>query len=532
MSLLTLKDLHDFYSKRGSDVHFARSDTTETVFVHVPATLSFEDGADVAKLGLTPVSLKVCHTGQNMNRSVISENTMTNALPSIFNRPILGYIYEDEDGTKHFDTHNTHEDENGDCVYDEQPVGIIPESCDAHLEYDKDQDKTYVVAGGYLFNRYSDAASILFLKGTCSVSAELQILDFSYSSSDDLLTINEFIFSGVTILGEHEDTGEKVIPGMTGAEITIENFNAKNNSVMPDNTEFINELKRLNENFSALNILLNKEGGKTVVNKFDELLAKYNVTADAIDFEVDGLSDDELEKAFADKFDAAVSDSEPSTDGEQADDTPKTFEVIHTFELSHDNIKWSIYAKLADVDRANQYRTCFDVVSVFDEYFVYKDYNDENRCALYAQKYHATDTNVEFDGEPYQVFAEYLTESERDAVDEMRAAYPGLVEFKANADAEKLHAMREEVLNAEAYATLAGDDDFADLRSRMDEYSVDELQTKADLIFAKHVKSVGTFSLNTEQKPANVQNVHRFDTNEGSKDNQSPYPGLFLDNEK
>ena len=37
-------------------------------------------------------------------------------------------------------------DENGEgeIVYDEFPVGIVPESCDAKLEYDEEKDKTYL----------------------------------------------------------------------------------------------------------------------------------------------------------------------------------------------------------------------------------------------------------------------------------------------------------------------------------------------------------------------------------------------------
>ena len=38
-----------------------------------------------------------------------------------------------------------HEDENGDVVYDEYPIGIIPESCNAQLVYDKEKKKTIVL---------------------------------------------------------------------------------------------------------------------------------------------------------------------------------------------------------------------------------------------------------------------------------------------------------------------------------------------------------------------------------------------------
>lgn len=37
-----------------------------------------------------------------------------------------------------------HEDENGDVVYDEYPIGIIPESCNAQLVYDEEKRKLIV----------------------------------------------------------------------------------------------------------------------------------------------------------------------------------------------------------------------------------------------------------------------------------------------------------------------------------------------------------------------------------------------------
>ena len=90
--------------------------------------------------GLVPVTLQACHTERNRNRSYISEDTMTNALPSFANKPILGYIHQLEDGSFDFYTHNVtyiEDEESEDGIrmeYDERPIGVIPESCNARLE--------------------------------------------------------------------------------------------------------------------------------------------------------------------------------------------------------------------------------------------------------------------------------------------------------------------------------------------------------------------------------------------------------------
>ena len=49
--------------------------------------------------------------------------------------------------------------ENAEVEYIEKPIGIVPESCNAHLEYDKDKDKTYVIVDGLIFEDYGNKAS-------------------------------------------------------------------------------------------------------------------------------------------------------------------------------------------------------------------------------------------------------------------------------------------------------------------------------------------------------------------------------------
>ena len=94
---------------------------------------------------------------------------MEKALPSFKNRPILGYIHE-VDGQYEFYGHNMHLDENDNVVYDEIPVGIVPESCDARLEYDEEKDKTYCVINGYIYEEYTKAADIMRREKECAVS--------------------------------------------------------------------------------------------------------------------------------------------------------------------------------------------------------------------------------------------------------------------------------------------------------------------------------------------------------------------------
>ena len=175
--------------------------------------------------GLVPVSLQACHTELNRNQSFISEETMTKALPSFANKPILGYIHQLDDETYDFYTHNISYIEEDDGIYvqyDERPIGVIPESCNAHLEYDEEKEKTYVVVSGYIYEDYGNQAVDIIKNngGTTKVSVEIAVNEMSYNAKEDYLSIDDMYFMGITCLGKTPE-GEVIQEGMEGANLKL-----------------------------------------------------------------------------------------------------------------------------------------------------------------------------------------------------------------------------------------------------------------------------------------------------------------------
>lgn len=303
--LLTLNDLIEFCKKNNFSHFSAKEEKSGPIIVHEPGTFSMGESA---KNGLLPVKLQACHTGLNRNESSISSETMNAALPSFSNRPILGYIHQLEDGTWDFYSHNVafvEDDNEEDGVrldYLETPVGIIPESCEASLKYDELKEKTYVEVNGYIFEEYSKAADILRAKGISKVSVELAINEMSYNAKEGYLSIDDFYFCAVTILGRDED-GNVVEEGMEGSNITLGSFSQDKNSILSDGVQakMIETLNKLNEALEKFNDT-NEKGGDDPMDKFNELLEQYGVTEDDIDFDCEGLSDEELEAAFEEHF--------------------------------------------------------------------------------------------------------------------------------------------------------------------------------------------------------------------------------------
>ena len=542
MRLLTLNDLYSYYSSTNKSSHFSASKDDDTIVVQVHGNIKFEQTSKDTE-GLLPVYLQSCHIDQNINGSNINKEVMIAALPSFSNRPILGYIHE-VDGQYEFYGHNMHLDDDGNIVYDEVPVGVIPESCDAKLVYDEEKDKTYVEVKGYIFEQYSRAAEILEREGECFVSVELSIRELSYDAKNKYLDIEDFFFSGVTILGKTED-GDVVMPGMQGSNIKLADFSKDNNSLFSkQNEKLVELLEKLNTTLESFQINITKEGGN-LVNKFEELLQKYNKTAEDITFEYENLSDEELEAKFAEVFeegdtDGEGADPEPTSDGDEGDGVepetepkadpvvehesvkPSKYSIVMSdgtvkeFELSLDEIQCALHNLVNEVyaDADNTYYG----VSVYESHVIMHDWWNGNN---YRQTYKREEDNFALTGDRVEVFANWLTKDEEDALADMRANYDSLKQFKVDTEAAQLHAQREAILSDAKFETIADTEAFTALVAQMDKYSVAELEKEAKVILADNYSA--KFSVETDKKQRKTIGFSLADPCKTDK----PYGNLF-----
>ena len=555
--LLYIEDLYDFYSnKYKRSTKFSAEKTGEPLVVQVHGRVNFDE-SDKNKDGLLPVHLQSCHTDLNVNGSNIDSSVMEAALPSFSNRPILGYIHkvttdENPEGQWEFYSHNMHEDENGDVVYDEYPIGIIPESCNAQLVYDEEKKKTYCEVDGYIFEEYSKAAEILQREEECSVSVELSIRELSYDAKQKFLNIEDFWFSGVTILGKTPQ-GNEVKPGMTGSNIKLADFSSKNNSLFEDYESKMVELQARIENLetacfnkeqsSSVHTLTKEGGNEENMTKFEELLAKYNKTVEDVTFDYENLSDEELEAKFAEAFgkdnetDGENSEgnetSEPSNNGEGespsepdgTDGEGQTFEkMTRTFEISHDDIRYALYNLLASYEDADN--EWYYITGVYDSYFVYENWDGGK---IYGQKYTKDNDNVAFDGERYNLHKEYLTDSEYTEIQDMRSNYSSIVEELNTYKSAEVFADKMTVFDDEAYSEYLDTDEFKTLMSEesVNQYSKEELSEKADATLGKLVKKNKTFSFAGETPQKRHVNRVAFNAEKETEDTYKPYGDLF-----
>ena len=569
--ILTLDNLYQFFVEQNQTVNFSSKESGQPIVVK---TNGLFETSETDMPGMLKLELKVCHTETNRNGSHISKENMEKAMPTLKYRPILAYIHELEDGTKDFFAHNIeiveNEDGESEVVYIEKQVGCFTAD-EPWLKYDKKKDKTYVHAYAVIPEGYTEAADIIRRKNGTKVSCELVINELSYNAKEKYLDLTDFYFGGTTLLGVDED-GNEIGEGMLGARADIKDFcQEEPNYTYQD--KMIEVLEKLNVTLSNFNNSNTIQKGGSEMNKFEELLAKYGVTAEDITFEIEGLSDEELETKFVEAFEGdddagasadngegaadaddsangedgsddseGESDGEPEgesdgeSDGETEDDGSngesdeggqgeEKFTKTFTVELSHDDIRNALYVLLRQYETEDEY---YYIREVYDNYFVMQDWWN-NR--IYKQNYIVDGEDVSFDGDRVELFELLVTKEEKDALDALKENYSALEgqynelkAFKDNYDAAELKSQKDAIFANEAYAVLAEDDAFKSLIADADKFSVEEIETKAKSIFADHVIKTGEFSAKEETKKSKTMGLN-FDVKKDKE--KKAYGNLF-----
>lgn len=538
--LLTLEDLAKFCKEQNFS-NFSSKDTGYQLSVQVPA--HFEVDSNVYQDNtLLFGKVKVFHIGPNRNGSSVTKNAAEKALSTIAYKPLLANFCE-VDGVKDFTSHDMELNDDGSLTYVEHQIGCFTADAPV-IKYDETTEKEFVFAKVAIPREYTDACDIIERKNGTKVSVELLVNEMNYSAKDDILELTDIIVQGCTCLGTNPETGDSVEEGMQGARLDIVDFSVDNNSIVDKsnnelNSKMLEILEKLNDTISNFNIQnFNQEGGENAMNKFEELLDLYGLTSEEIEFEIDGLSDEDLEAKFVEVYGDAEEfkkkkkcsdeDDEESNDEDFAGCGKKKKRcAVNTenntveFELSHDDIRMALYGLLESTCDENSYLW---VCEVYDNYFIYQKetYGDEGYdYKYYKQSYSKSEDNVELSGDPVEVFSTFVTESEKTALDMIRSQYEELKAFKENIEKQELKVQKDAILESAEYAEIKDSEEFKALVADAEKYSVDELKVKADLIFAAAMKKKFNFKANLEKKSVGIN----FNAKPNKK--KQAYAGLF-----
>lgn len=557
--LLTLEQLVSFCSEQ-KFYSFSSKDSGYTLSVQVPGLApAVSNYKSDDSRGLLYTDVKVCHTLLNRNGSYVSENNMKKAMPTLKYRPVLAKIHQLDSGEYDFHSHDMtiieNEDGEEEVIYEESQVGSFTVD-EPYLEYDKQQDKTYVKATAVIPEEYTRAADIIRRKEGTKVSCELCIESFSYNAKENYLELEDFYFAAVTLLGSQKD-GTEIGEGMLGSRLDIKDFSTENNSVLNTHAQnqekLIELLDKLNTTLSNFNIDNQSKEGGTLVNHFEELLAKYNVTVEDITFEYENLTDEELDAKFAEAFEEEKPEEDTSEDTDdevvesevevveehsedeteehvveeeheikdQTDDEtdpeedvvveemavrPSSYEIhmsdgtTKAFELSLDDIQSALYSLVNE--SYSEADNAWYSVTVYESHVIMYDWWSGK---AYKQTYKRDEDNFSLTGDRVEVFQNWLTKDEEKEIAEMRSNYSAISEELSKYQKAEEKANKEVLLNSEDYKSIKDKAEFVELSKNYEQYSLAELTEKLDSMLLSYAKTGGlTFA--AEMPKAKVVN--------------------------
>lgn len=516
--LLTLDELITFCEQKNF-TRFSSAETGYQLAVQVPAT--FKKDEDDEDPTMLYGHIKLLHTSRNLNGSSLTEKAAKKAMKRLAYKPLLANFTDVNDEID-FTSHDMEIDDDGNIVYIEKQIGCFT-SDRPYLEQDPDDEaKKYLYAQVAVPREYTAAAEIIERKGKVSVSAELMIYEMSYDSKEKVLVLDDVEIMGATCLGVDPQTGEPVNPGMAGAELRLTDFSKENNSALSHfnaDEKLIETLEKLNETLSNFNIDNNSQKGGSSM-KFEELLEKYNVTEEDIEFDYEGLSDDELEAKFEEVFGEKVEESEteeseegdkeefdgddPADDNtedeseEEAviddDETPESKKLVpesYSVKLSDGTVKEfalslndkiSALTTLINEQYADADNTYYSVI-VYDKEVVMVDYFYGN---AYRQSYKNRAGVFSLTGDRVSVKPVYLTADEEAELDRIKSNYAAVSEELTKYHEAEAKAEKENLMNSDSYKSIFEKDEFKEIN--IDEFTVESLTAHLDEILLKYAK--------------------------------------------
>jgi hypothetical protein len=495
---------------------------------------------------------RVCHDGESPNHTYFTKETMEEANKSLEYIPILAHVYIDkETGKPVMGSHDMHieEDKLNDgetrIIYDEAPIGLIPSLADNNCTIEEYDGLNYTYVDGYVWRDYSNYAEQLLEDAENNkISMEIDFANesLSYDVEHKRYNISAYRYRGITCLNESLGTG------MKNAAATTTNFSA-NDDIKSKMIVLMEELQKCLREYDKQDS--DKKGGNVEMNTFEILLEKYGKAVEDVTFDVEGLSDEELEAKFKEAFEDNDGDdttddnagnntsdegsdngTEGQTDGDDNDDAgtdgePEKFTKTFTIELSHEDVRYALYNLIGVYEEEDN--EWYSIRSVYDNYFYMQGWSTNK---LYKVGYTIDGESVSLEGERQEMFEIIVSESEKIALEKMREDYSALEiqynelkAFKDNYDAAELKAKKDAIFAREEYSSIIETKAFKKLIEDSVNYTLEECEQKANSI----LEDCNDYITNFAAKDNETNKPKTLGLNFNAKPNKkkTAYAGLF-----
>lgn len=487
--------------------------------------------------------LQIAYPGLNRNKSYISKETFEKCIKTMYNCPIVcNYDIEaDSLGGHDMDVVTDSEGELR-LINLTDPVGVIPESAkwwwgEPTIE-DDGTEREYLFTECLIWKR-QPAYKKIISDGDISHSMEITVK--SGHLEDGVFYIDDFEFTAFALIGETPCFESSALHMFSGRD-----FKMQLSKMMQELEETFTKVDTSKEVDNIHPQDNSTKGGLKVLEDKMELVAKYGVDVESLDFSIEDLSIEEL----TEKFEAMANESAHDKADEPVENTEEplaqenfelnnniTSEIYRTMSEKMIDTDWGTYPAYCvvdyDLDKSEVYAWdsndwllygfSFEmngdaVVINWDSKkrvkYVIADFDEGEQASPFAQAFTLLKEKIQ---DYSELSAKYQTAS--DTIESMNQELNELKEYKANAENAIAESKRQELLAS--FADLEGIEAFEDVKEHAAEYALNELEEKCFAIRGRN-GAVVKYSLNeNKQKIVVDRSLH--------SNTKDPYGGVFAE---
>lgn len=471
--------------------------------------------------------LRIAYAGVNRNGSAISKQTFERCLKTIYNCPVV-CNYDRETDTLGGHDMEVVADGKGSLriVNMTHPIGVIPQNSKIYWETIEEDDGTsheYLCAEALIWKR-QEAYRKIKEDGITAQSMELTIKDGK--TIDGIYHINDFEFTAFALIGCE--------PCFESASLSFakQEYKQQFTEMMLELKEHFSQVNASKEDDNIHQTKYSMEGGEKVLDK-KELIAKYGIDIDALDFSIDDFTVEELEAKFEE-----MKNTNPEANPDDGQDK---------FALTS-NVVEEIHRALSEVKVEREWGECSRYCFVDCDFEAMEVYCwDTNDWLLYGFSYKLNGDNIDIDfeskkrkkyviadfddGEQDSPFAQIFAEMEQklhdsaefadkyqtasDTITSMEKELGELRQYKSDAENAIARGERDEVFAQ--FEDLVGVEAFETLKEKCMEYDLDTIEEKC---YAIRGRQGVPAKFSAEQKVPKLK-VEKEDKS------KLPYGGLF-----
>ena len=446
--------------------------------------------------------LKVCYPGQNRNNTFLAKSDIERCIKTLFNCPVVCHYDRETDSLGGHDMELVRDaDGNLRLINQTTPVGVIPES--AHWEWREFEEEDgsvheYLCVEVLLWKR-QEAYKKIKEDGVTAHSMEITVKDGEMI--DGIYHIYDFEFTAFALIGV-----EPCFEGSSLEMFSKQDFKQQLTEMMQELKESFNLVKPSLEDDNTHPNNYSMEGGEKVLDKKMELVAKYGIDIESLDFSLEDFTLEELEAKFeamqnggADNGTGeGAGDGTGADGGEPVDKFALTSNIVEELVRSLESVKtqrdWGECTRYwyvdCDFDASEVY--CWDTEDWLLYGFTYST-NGDTIVIDYESKKRKKYVIADFDeGEQPSPFAQVFSEMEQklrdnteleakyqsasDTIESMETELGELRQFKTDTENAIQKNKRDELFAR--FEDLIGDEAFEALRENCAEYDLETLEEK------------------------------------------------------